>query len=107
MVIATACSVVGAKILHKISEGPHWEGVWPCLDPWDVVRIRTSWSCWNVLEKYGPHSELFLLPYQEGAGGSHEGSAVQALRPVETHEACALVGFQKMKLDQAVVSLLI
>ena len=27
--------------------GPHWEGVWPCLDPWDVVRLRTSSRCWN------------------------------------------------------------
>ena len=86
VVIATACSMVGAKILHKISEGPHWEGVWPCLDPWDVVRLRTSWSYWNVLEKYGPQ-RAFLLPYQEGAGGSHAGSAVHALCPVETHEA--------------------
>ena len=30
--------------------------------------------------KYGPHSELFLLPHQEGAGGPRAGSAVRALR---------------------------
>ena len=40
----------------------------------------------------------FLLPYQEGARGSHEGSAVQAL----AQGVCA-----DLKLDQAVVSLLI
>ena len=55
------CSIAGAKILQKMWEGPYWEGVWLCLDPWDVVRLRTSSSSWNVLGKYGPHSELFFF----------------------------------------------
>ena len=56
-----ACSIVGAKILQKMWEGPYWEGVWPYLDPWDVVGLRTTSSVWNVLGKYGPHGELFFF----------------------------------------------
>ena len=70
VVVAMARSMVDAKIVQKRWEGPNWEGVWPCLDPWDVVRLRTSSTHWNVQVKYGPHSEFFLLPHQEGAGGS-------------------------------------
>ena len=44
-----------------VGRAPYWEGVWPCLDPWDVVRLRTSCSCWNVLGEYGKPSELFLF----------------------------------------------
>ena len=46
----------------------------------DVVRLRTSSSYRNDPEKYVTHSELFLLPQQEGAGGPRAGSAVRALR---------------------------
>ena len=74
VVVAMASSIVGAKILRELLEGPCWEGVWPCLDPWDVVRLRTSSSHWNVPRKHWPHSELFFFR----AEGSHENSAVQA-----------------------------
>ena len=47
-VVAMACSIVGAKILQNMRQGPCWEGVWPHLDPWDVVRLSTSSSPWNV-----------------------------------------------------------
>ena len=43
-VVEMAVSIVGAKILQNMWEGLHWEGVWLDLDPWDVVRLRTS-SC--------------------------------------------------------------
>ena len=38
-----------------------WESVWPYLDPWDSVRLRTASTHWNVPKKYGPHGELFLF----------------------------------------------
>ena len=38
---------------------PLWEGVWPCLDPWDSVRLRTASTHRNVPGQYGPHGELF------------------------------------------------
>ena len=44
---------VGAKILQNMWEAPCWKGVWPCLDSWDVVRLRTSSS---FCEKYGAHN---------------------------------------------------
>ena len=50
-----ACSDVGTKILQEMLEGTFWEGVWPCLDPWDSVRLPIGTS----LVKYGPHGELF------------------------------------------------
>ena len=49
-----AANVVGAKISQKMWDGPWWEGVWPFLDPWDVVGLRTAASVWNVPKKYGP-----------------------------------------------------
>ena len=27
---------------------PLWESVWPYLDPWDSVRLRTALTHWNV-----------------------------------------------------------
>ena len=44
---------------------PLCEKVWPCLDPWDSVRLRTASICWNVPGKYGPHGELFSLFIQK------------------------------------------
>ena len=40
---------------------PCWEGVWPSLDPWDVVGLRTTASVWNVPKKCGPYGELFMF----------------------------------------------
>ena len=40
---------------------PAWDGVWPCLDPWDSVRLRTAPTHWNVPGKYGPHGDLFFF----------------------------------------------
>ena len=47
-VVEIAFSIVGAKILQKDVGRPYWEGVWPFLDPWDVVGLRTTSSVWNV-----------------------------------------------------------
>ena len=44
-----------------VGSGPFWEGVWPCLGPWDSVRLRTASTHWNVPRKYGPHGELFFF----------------------------------------------
>ena len=52
---------VGAKILEKMWEGPHWEWVWLFLDREDVVGWRTTASVWNDPGNYGPHGELFFF----------------------------------------------
>ena len=61
--VAMACSVVGAKLFQNMWVGAYWEGVWLCLDPWDSVRLRTASTFRDVPGKYGPHGELFFLPY--------------------------------------------
>ena len=64
-VVAMAFSIAGANMLQNMRKGPYWDGVWPYLDPWDVVRKHPS--VWNVPRKYGPHGEIFFLHHQEGA----------------------------------------
>ena len=49
-----ACSCV-AQALR-----PFWDFVWPCMDTWDSVRLRTASTHWNV-PGYGPHGELFFF----------------------------------------------
>ena len=48
-------------MVPKTWDTPMWEGVWPYLDPWDSVRLRTASTQWNVPRKYGPHGELFFF----------------------------------------------
>ena len=41
---------------------PLWEEVlWPFLDAWDSVRLRTTSTQWNVPGSYGPYGELFFF----------------------------------------------
>ena len=36
------------RSLQQVWPGPCWEGLRPCLDPRDVLRMRTTASRWNV-----------------------------------------------------------
>ena len=49
-----------AGFLHSLWGKPIWEGVWPYLDPWDSVCLRTASIEWNVPGKYGPLGEFFF-----------------------------------------------
>ena len=41
---------------------PSWEeALWPFLDAWDSVRLRTASTRWNVPGRYGPYGELFFF----------------------------------------------
>ena len=83
--------MVGAKILQKMWEGPCWEGVWPSLDPWDVVGLRTTASVWKVPGKYGPHGELFFFLIEKEPFALTKAE----FRPCvgdATSKACALIG---------------
>ena len=41
---------------------PLWEEVlWPFLDAWDSVRLRTTSAQWNVRRRYVPFGELFFF----------------------------------------------
>ena len=50
-----------AGFLKRLWDKPIWEGVWPYLDQWDSVCLRTASGEWNVPGKYGPHGELFFF----------------------------------------------
>ena len=89
VVVAMACSIVGAKLLQNMWEGPYQEGFWPCLHPCDIVRLRTSSSCWNVPVKYGPFSELFFLMKKPVALTNLV--PFKPVVPAETLKACALI----------------
>ena len=47
---------------------PLWEEVlWPFLDAWDSVLLRTTSKQWNVLGRYGPYGELFFFLLEKEA----------------------------------------
>ena len=90
---AMACSCVGTEILQKMWEGMFWEFVWPCLDPWDSVRVRTASTHWNVPWKNGPHGELFFfLINKELVVASDDVSCNPSVSAEKTLKACALIG---------------
>ena len=67
------------------------EGVWPCLDPWDVVRLRTPSSYCTVPEKHGPHSELFIFLIKKEPVAHTKAVPFKSVVPAETLKACALI----------------
>ena len=69
--ISMACGREGSVMVRKMWERLLWEGVWPYVDPWDSVRLRTASTQWNVPRKYGPHGE--------GDGASGRGCSLQCL----------------------------
>ena len=84
---------------------PLWEGVWPYLDPWDSVRLRTASTHWNVPGKYGPHGELFffLMKKREPMVLS-EWVEFEPCISAETVKACALIRLHIMAEENALRS---
>ena len=66
-------------------------GVWPYLDPWDRVRLRTASTRWNVPGKYGPHGELFFFLVKKEPLVASDVSSTPFVSS-ETLKACALIG---------------
>ena len=45
---------------------PLWEEVlWPFLDAWDTVRLRTTSTQWHVPGRYGPYGELYFFIFKK------------------------------------------
>ena len=64
------------------------------MDPWDVVRLRTTASVRNVPRKSRPYGELFfLLIKKELVVVIKETVDFGPGIPVETLKACALIAF--------------
>ena len=59
-----------------------WEKVWPCLDRWDRVLLRTSSTHWNVPGKYG----LFFMKKEQVVASNEVLSNPNV--SVETLNAC-------------------
>ena len=71
---------------------PLWEEVlWPFLDAWDSVRLRTTSSQWNVPGRYGPYGELFFFHLKKEPMVLRELVRFGPSIPVAV-KACALVG---------------
>ena len=66
-------------------------GVWPCLDPWDSVRLRTACTFLHAPGKCGPHGELFFFLIKKEPVASNEVSS-NPFVSAETLKACALIG---------------
>ena len=92
-------------MVPKMWDQPLWEGVWPYVDPWDSVCLRTASTHWNVQGKYCPHGELFfLLLKKEPTVVLSEliefGQGISA----ETVKACALIGLHMLAEEIALRS---
>ena len=74
-----------------------WKDVlWPSLDAWDSVRLRTTSTQWNVPGWYGPCGEFFSIFLTEEPLVLRELVRVEPSIPIEAVEACALVGLHMM-----------
>ena len=76
---------------------PLWEEVlWPFLDAWDSVRLRTTSTQWNVPVRYGPYDKLFLFLLKKEPMLLRELVRFGPSIPVEAVKACAMVGLHMM-----------
>ena len=76
---------------------PSWEEVlWPSLDAWDSVRLRTTSTQWNVPERCGPYGELFFFLLKKEPMVLRELVRFGPSIPVEAVKACALVDLHMM-----------
>ena len=54
------CGRVGSSGVPELWGKPLWEKVWPFLDTWDSVRLRTASTQWNIPGKYGLHGDFLI-----------------------------------------------
>ena len=81
---------------------PLWDKVWPHLDPWESVRLRTASTHWNVPGKYGPHGELFCFLIQKEQVVAPNEVLPNPRASAETLKACALIGLHLLAADYEV-----
>ena len=90
-VAMTGDGVVSGLIL------PLWEEVlWPFLDAWDSVRLRTTSTQWNVPGRYGVRRASSFSLGRKSRWPSGSWFRFGASIPVRSSEACALVGLHMM-----------
>ena len=87
------------EFCKRCGKKPFCEGVWPQLDPWDSVRLRTASTCWNVPRKCGPHGELFFFLLRKEPVGASDDEASNPFVSAETLKACGLIGLHLLAVD--------
>ena len=76
---------------------PLWEEVlWPFLDAWDSVHLRTTATQWNVPGRYGSYGELLFFLLKKEPMFFRELVRFGPSIPVQAVKACALVGLHMM-----------
>ena len=76
---------------------PMWKEVlWPFLDAWDSVRLRTPSTQGNVPVRYRVNGELFFFLLKKEPMVLRELVRFGPSIPVEAVKACALVGLHMM-----------
>ena len=58
--VAMTCGRVGSGLVPELWGNPLWEKVWPFLDAWDSVRLRTASTQWHIPGESGPRGEHFF-----------------------------------------------
>ena len=91
-------------MVPEVWNKPFWERVWPYLDPWGSVRLRTASTHWNVPKKYGPPDELFFFLLKEEPMVVSELADFEPCVSAETVKACALIGLHMTAEENALRS---
>ena len=91
------CGREGSGMVPEMWDKPLCESVWPYLDPWDSVRLRTAFHALECSEDVWGAWRALLLPFLK-----KESMVVSELVelgpwiPAETVKACALIGLHMM-----------
>ena len=85
----------------KMWERPFGDGVWPYLDPWDSVCLRTASAHWNVPGKYGPRGELFFFLIQKEPVVASNEVLPNPFVSAETLKVCAIIGLHLLAAGEA------
>ena len=87
------------------SVGRALPGMWPFLDAWDVVFLRTAAGVWNVAKKYGPYGELFFFLKRKEPVFDREAVDFGSCVSAEALKACALIGLHMIADEVTSLSL--
>ena len=89
------CGRMGSGLIPDLWRKPLCQEVlWPFLDAWDSVRLRTASTQSNVPERYGPHGELFFFLLKKEPRVLSK--LVRASISAEKVKACALIALHMM-----------
>ena len=104
IVVSMTCGRDGSGMVPELLGKPLWEKVWPYLDPWDSVRLRTASTQWNVPGKCGPHGGLFFFLIQKEQVVASNEVLPNPYVSAEKLEACALIALHLLAADYGVGS---